>query len=86
MVKDYSPDLAMSIKVVSALMSELELKFCEAQGEEKALIFSVGAYSVLTCSVSLRGEEGFVLDPKAPIQFIDSGKNHVKHRHVIVPL
>jgi len=78
-------DLGISIEVFMALLDEFRIRIDEAEGDEKAELISVNAYTVLSYCGSLRGNEGFMLDLDALIRGFHLGETG-EHEHVIAPL
>jgi hypothetical protein len=54
--------------------------------QERDLLCAMGAYSVISYAASLRGNEGFLLDPFGLCQLIMKGKHDLEDPRVAAPL
>jgi hypothetical protein len=87
MKQDVRPQPGLSIEVMMEYMKRLERMWLQAMDKKEiVLICLVGAYSVITYILSLRGNEGFLLDLFGLRTHIDKGKHDQAHPHVVATL
>ena len=86
MGSDAAPDLALSIEVFGALMTEIQNEALESTGARLRHLLSFGGYCTICFTASLRGNEGFLLDLRGLISHIQKGKHDLLQPHVVAPL
>jgi hypothetical protein len=87
MGQDVRSDLPISIEVMLKLMEYLENAIALASDkDERDLLIGVSAYAVLSYCVSLRGNEGFMLDLASLIYFRSTGEKDEKQPFILAPL
>jgi hypothetical protein len=80
-------DLAMSMDTVVLYMSKVEARVRGAlDARERRLWVSVGAYSIVCYTGSLRGNEGFLLDLYGLRLYLEEGREPNLKPHVVAPL
>jgi hypothetical protein len=87
MGQDVRPQLGFSVEVMLALLTRLEERWMALpNGNLKDDTLGALAYSSLSFTNALRGNEGFKLDLSGLIAHIDRGRGHLKFPHVVAPL
>lgn len=80
-------DRALSIPVMTELMKQLELEWGQCLSlQDKCLIASIGAYSVIAFTGSFRGNEVFLVDLHGLRKYLQTQMRTGEVEYVIVPL
>ena len=88
MGQDVRSDLALDPRILHHILRMLKERI-NAEGvtyAEKRIATITGAYLIMSFVLSLRGNEGFMLDLQGLIQHINDGKDNTEHPHVVFPL
>jgi hypothetical protein len=87
MGQDVRPHLGLPIHMMKDYLDRLERKWLVTNDEaERDLLCAVGAYSAISYTASMRGNEGFLLDLFGLRQHIVKGKHDLEDPHVAAPL
>ena len=89
MGRDVRPNRALDHRILHIILRNMEsrIRDTEIEDEEKRWMLMVGFYFIISFVLSLRGNEGFMLEAQGLVDNIDFGKEDwVQHPHVVIPL
>jgi hypothetical protein len=87
MGKEVRSDFALLINVLHRILGHLDHEWCGATTiESRKLIVEITMFLVLAFCLGLRGKEVVKLDIAGFLAYFEAGRDHVLHKHVMLPL